>query len=607
MRSLFARLFQAQLLVILITILVLGFSLSYMYTQYIFSLKEQELIRIGQRLAAEFGTVTLPLRITRIRTFLEAAHVYGDASIWVINADGLVLVSSPLARSTDRVEMYEEEVRTILSGQIVRQRSMSKGSSGEPAFVVAVPIISRFGVGGAIVLSAPLLGVMQTIRDGHRLIFWAGVLAATLAAMVSSFFSRRVAEPLQEMRFVALDMARGDFRRRVRVHGRRDEIDELSMALNELATRLDSTIRALAEEKSKTDSCIAGLSEGVLAIDTNQEIILINAAAANLLHPVAVALGDSLSELNDDCPDGLLHHLKQGFDMVLRNKEPHSFSLESTTRAVMVNINPVKRPDDSLLGAAALLQDVSERYRLEKMRRDFVADVSHELRTPLTSIYGFAQAIVDGVASTQEQVQRYLGIIMDESLRLIRLTNNLIDLSRIEAHHVRLHLIPLSLAETVSDAIAFLEPLFTEKNITVQSVLQPSLPPVYADADRLEQILLNLLDNAARHAPHGGRVVVRAQLADDDFVELCIEDNGPGIPEEELPYIWERFYKVDKARRQNRTRGTGLGLVIVRQLVELHGGQVRAENMAEGGAKFTVTLPVHSKTTSSNGVEAVSD
>ena len=115
--------------------------------------------------------------------------------------------------------------------------------------------------------------------------------------------------------------------------------------------------------------------------------------------------------------------------MVLRNKEPHSFSLESTTRAVMVNINPVKRPDDSLLGAAALLQDVSERYRLEKMRRDFVADVSHELRTPLTSIYGFAQAIVDGVASTQEQVQRYLGIIMDVSLRLIRLTNNLIDLA----------------------------------------------------------------------------------------------------------------------------------------------------------------------------------
>jgi signal transduction histidine kinase len=607
MRSLFARLFQAQLVVILITILVLGFSLSYMYTQYIFSLKEQELIRIGQRLASEFGTAALPLRITRVRALLEAAHVYGDASIWVINADGVVLVGSPRARSTERVELDETEVQALFSGQIVRQRSMSKESTAEPSFVVAVPIISRLGVAGAIVLSAPLLGVMHTIRDGHRLIFWAGVLAAALAAMVSFFFSRRVAEPLQEMRSVALDMARGDFRRRVRVRGRRDEIDELSMAFNDLATRLDSTIRALAEEKSKTDSCIAGLSEGVLAIDTNQEIILINAAAVNLLHPVTIGLGDSLPDLFDDCQDGLLQHLKRGFDTVLRDKEPHTFSLDSTTRAVMVNINPVQSPDDTLLGAAALLQDVSERYRLEKMRRDFVADVSHELRTPLTSIYGFAQAIVDGVANTQEQVQRYLGIIMDESLRLIRLTNNLIDLSRIETHHVRLNLIPLSLADAVSDAIASLEPQFAEKDITVHPVLAPALPFVYADADRLEQILLNLLDNAARHAPKGGRIVLRAGPADDGYVELSIEDSGPGIPEEELPYIWERFYKVDKARRQNRTGGTGLGLVIVKQLVELHGGRVRAENMAEGGAKFTVTLPVDSKAASSNRHEAVSD
>jgi two-component system sensor histidine kinase ResE len=226
------------------------------------------------------------------------------------------------------------------------------------------------------------------------------------------------------------------------------------------------------------------------------------------------------------------------------------------------------------------------------------------LRTPLTSIYGFAQAILDGVASTKEQVRRYLGVIMDESLRLIRLTNTLTDLSRIEAQHVRLDLEPVSLPEAASDAIASLEPQFAEKHITVQLDLDENLPPVCADADRLEQILLNLLDNAARHAPESGSILVRGRVCSDSCVELSIEDNGPGIPDEELPYIWERFYKVDKARRQNRTGGTGLGLVIVKRLVELHGGDVRAENTPRAGAKFTVTLPTASDATS---VAAIKD
>ena len=168
-----------------------------------------------------------------------------------------MLVGSPGAQTTQSVQLNESG-RALFSGQIVRQRSAGKEAS-EPSFAVAVPI--RVVSGSLIILSAPLLGVMRTIEEGHRLIFWSGVLAAALAACVSFFFSRRVAEPLQEMRSVALDMAQGDFRRRVRVRGRRDEIDELSMTFNELATRLDSTIRALAEEKSKTDSCIAGLSE----------------------------------------------------------------------------------------------------------------------------------------------------------------------------------------------------------------------------------------------------------------------------------------------------------------------------------------------------------
>jgi two-component system sensor histidine kinase ResE len=189
------------------------------------------------------------------------------------------------------------------------------------------------------------------------------------------------------------------------------------------------------------------------------------------------------------------------------------------------------------------------------MRRDFVADVSHELRTPLTSIYGFAQAMLDGVVSKEDQVRRYLQVITDESLRLVRLTNALLDLSRMESHHVKLQLEPLNLSEVVSDTLASLEPQLAEKEVTAESFVGPSLPPVMADADRLEQILLNLLDNASRHVPEGGRVAVSADIPIESpgYVTVNVTDNGPGIPDDEIKFIWERFYKFDNSRKGGRS------------------------------------------------------
>lgn len=593
MRSLFTRFFLAQLAVVLVALLALGFSLSYMYTQYIFNLKERDLVQIGQQLAAEFSSNSAALSLNRVRALLQAAHIYGDAGIWVINAEGLVLVTSVPGREIQGLRLDKSDVHEILSGGIVRRRTFLRQLS-EPAFAVAVPIHTPLGVAGAVILSAPLRGIMRTVNGGRQLIFWSGVLAAILAAVASFLVARRVVGPLQQMRAVALDMAGGDFHQRVSVPGRGDEVAELATAFNELATRLDASMRALGEEKSKIDACIARLAEGVLAVDGDQRVLLANAAAKQLLQPEPVTVGEHLAPVANR--NDLVVRLRSALAQVMQERTAQQFSAVSAERAVLVSVTPVPGPDSSLLGAVALLQDVSERQRLEKMRRDFVADVSHELRTPLTSIYGFAQAIMEGVVTSSDQVQRYLGVIMDESLRLVRLTNTLIDLSRIESQRVKLHMIPVSLAEVVADTVAALERQLAEKDISIEVVLTPDLPRVQADPDRLEQVLLNLLDNAVRHTPTHGRVIITAEPSSPnaDHVQVAITDNGPGIPEEELPFVWERFYKVDKARRQNRTGGTGLGLVIVKQLVELHGGSVRAENVATGGARFIFSLPVAS-------------
>lgn len=594
MRSLFARFFTSQLVVVLIALMALGFSLSYMYTQYIFSLKENDLIQIGRRLADEFSrSPSASFSINRVRALVEAAHIYGDAGIWVIDAEGLVLVSSSPGQQIQGLRLDAADVSQILSGGIVGRR-VFPGQLSEPAFAVAVPINTRLGVVGAVILSAPLRGIMRTVKGGQQLIFWSGVLAALLAALASFLLARRVVGPLQQMRAVALDMARGDFRRRVELPGRADEVAELATALNQLASRLDTTLRALSEEKSKIDACIAGLAEGVLALDRDQCVLLANAAATQLIGPAIVTVGAQLASPAQE--NTLVPRLAAACAQVMQEGTPQQFGVDHAGRSVLVHVTPVPGPAGSLLGAVALLQDVSERQKLEKMRRDFVADVSHELRTPLTSIYGFAQAIMEGVASNAGQVQRYLGVIMDESLRLIRLTNRLIDLSRIESQHVKLHLSHVSVADVLTDTITSLERQLAEKGIAIEAQLAPELPLVEADSDRLEQVLMNLLDNATRHTPSNGKIVVAAELAlpAATHVQVSVADSGPGIPEHELPFIWERFYKVDKARRQNRGGGTGLGLVIVKELVELHNGTVRAENLPTGGTRFAFTIPVAS-------------
>lgn len=240
--------------------------------------------------------------------------------------------------------------------------------------------------------------------------------------------------------------------------------------------------------------------------------------------------------------------------------------------------------------AARLERHVARQAELEKMRREFVADVSHELRTPLTSIRGFLEAIADGVPRDDAEAEEYLRIAIDESKRLQRLAETLLDLSSVEAGGSVFHPVPTDLPAVAEDAADMMRPRAREKGIFLTVDAAPGLPPVMADGDRIGQVLLNLLDNALRHTPEGGEVRIEAREAESPgFVRVSVADTGPGIPEADQPYIWDRFYKVDKAR--SREAGSGLGLVIVKQLVAMHGGTVGLVSSRGEGSEFTFTLP----------------
>jgi two-component system sensor histidine kinase ResE len=245
---------------------------------------------------------------------------------------------------------------------------------------------------------------------------------------------------------------------------------------------------------------------------------------------------------------------------------------------------------DQVRGVVAVLRDVTEERRLDKLRKDFVANVSHELRTPLAMLQGYSEALMDDIAETPEERREIAQVINEESQRMGRLVRELLDLARMEAGHIQVEPVERSLYDFVGRVIRKFQALAREKQIHLSADLAEGLPTVYWDEDKIEQVLTNLIDNAIRHTPAGGSVCVHV-YQQDGMIHLDVEDTGSGIPDEDLPFVFERFYKADKARTRGQSGGTGLGLAIVKHLVTAHGGNVSVKSQLGVGTTFMVELP----------------
>ncbi len=584
MNSLFARLLRSYVVVILTAIMVTGAALSYLYSDREFERTERELVEKGEQIAFYFA-ISSSLQPTQVTANAIAATAQAlGVGITIADRNGRpVMTTTNIPMQSLNLRAQDVE-RVLVHGEVVTRRGYEE-ALGEAAVTALIPIKRGGVVVGAMALHTPTRGVLDTLRNALNLLIWAALLAAFAAIAVSYVLSRRIAAPIRAVTEATKAVAEGNFDLRVHTHDP-GELGALSAAFNELAARLGQTVGELSQEKQKTSSILESINEGVVAVDRRGNILLANPALRRLSpsNPVRGSLKEhpTLSVLWPSLEQSLLGEVG-----------PHS-ELRIGESILSIHVTPLKDERDEVQGAVAILHDVTERHRLERMRRDFLANVSHELRTPLTSIRGFAQAILEGVVASEEQGRRYLRVIMDESMRLIRLVNTILDLSRIESSAITLNFEPLDIAEVIADAADSLEPLSRDRDIEILLDIGPS-PIIHGDRDRVTQVVQNLLDNAVRHAPKGTRVFVRSGPADFDGepgVRIDIQDQGEGIPEDDLPYIWERFYKVDKSRKYERGVGTGLGLVIVKEIVQMHGGRVRAANVPEGGARFTVELPV---------------
>jgi len=646
-KSIFNKLLLTYLVIIIFTLAVLGLSLSQLLKSYFLNSKEAELINKSKQVADITSAYLLgQMDESTAQYILNTLDKFIDARVWVVDRTGLIRLTSygsldeeaasvqdtgakrgatakitvkkTAAYSTDGYEMntgcpmdavgeekqlgktgtgrhrmmrrgsrvYAQDINPVLKGSVASSVGRSPYFDA-PMVSVAVPILSpRDGnILGAVFMHAPVKGVTATINKVYSHLVLGALLAALLVIPLGFYLSRTISRPLKEMNAAAIKMAGGDYSSRVKVQSD-DEVGELAASFNYLAGQLEQTIDALHQEKSKLELTLTSMSDGVIAVDKRGTLTRINPAAESLLRLKEEDVeGLMICKVMEDIGDGSLLPVLEK-TLVSGTGGTETFKLKDKT--IRASVSPIQDAREKVIGAVVLLQDISEAEKLEQMRRDFIANVSHELRTPLTAIRGYNEALADGTAGDRKFRKKYHKIIRDEAVRLERLVNDLLDLSRLQSGKMEIEMEPLDLQGIIEGVVDKLRGEAKRRNVSLSANYPENLPPVLANEDRVTQLLIIFIDNAMNYTPSGGEIKVVAG-EENEWVRVDVIDTGVGIPPEDLPLVWERFYKVDKARSRSSS-GTGLGLAIAKQIAELHGGKVDVASEPGKGSKFSFLL-----------------
>lgn len=518
-------------------------------------------------------------------TVAALGHEIG-VRITVVDASGAVLADTDHDPATLDNHATRPEILQALQtgvGTAIRYSASLKTR----LWYAAVRVTSEGTVVGFVRLAVPLAQVDESIGAIRRSVLKAGLIALAAAFILSILVARSVGGPIKDMADAARQMACGDFHRRIPVRGR-DELGQLAEAFNHMAVELERSIGELSERKDRMEAILSVMADGVLAVDRSGKILLANSAASRILGiSEHQAFGRHLLEVVRN------HELAESLQSATRG-EPDTREVtlrEPRLAHLMVHSAPIpERGTGTAAGAVAVLQDLTELRRLERVRTEFVSNVSHELRTPLTSVKGFVDTLLDGAMEDRDTLRRFLEIISKETDRLASIISDLLELSRLESGGTQVRKSPVSLGGVIDAALGVVRERASEKGIAVDVRIPSDLPPVPGDEALLVQVLVNLLDNAVKYTPEHGHVEVAARRQPDGSTRVDVSDTGIGIPAEHLPRVFERFYRVDRARSR-QLGGTGLGLSIVKHIIERHGGTVSVSSTPGMGSIFSFVLP----------------
>jgi two-component system phosphate regulon sensor histidine kinase PhoR len=513
----------------------------------------------------------------------------GEASstrITVILSSGVVLGDSDKDSELMENHIDRPEVIKALGGK-TGWNIRKSGTLDQNMMYVAIPLIKQKRIVGVVRTSIPVALFEKTLNKSYINIAFGGVLIAVFASVLCFLISRILSRPLEEMKQGISEFAKGDFSVKLPVP-ETEELGVLAEAANDMASELDDRIKTITQQRNEQNSILSSMIEGVLAVDKDERIVHLNLAAEKILgcHYQSVRgklIQESLRrpDLLDFVKTTLEGHASIERDITWHDEEERFFQAKGAT---------LKNAEGENVGAVVVLNEVTHLYKLERMRRDFVANVSHELRTPITSIRGFAETLLDSNISDIANTEKFLGIIVRQTNRLNSLIEDLLALSRIEkqTEQDEILLAPGNICDVLSDSIQTCEIQAIEKQISLVFQCKDDIK-ANIHKELLERAVTNLIDNAVKYSPAGTQITVRA-VALDDVIRISVEDQGEGIAKEHLDRLFERFYRVDKARSRS-IGGTGLGLSIVKHVSHAHGGSVSVDSSLGKGCIFTISIP----------------
>ncbi|ASV67788.1 cell wall metabolism sensor histidine kinase WalK [Cytobacillus sp. FSL W7-1323] len=528
----------------------------------------------------EDGDATLEVDLRRL---LQDYNTDDISEVAVIEGTSMRVLGTSNVSDQSKVgqKMSNALIRTsIKNGQPNEQDSVI---NGKRVWIYIKPIIIDNDVKGVIYVTSKIENVYTQMREIIKIFSTGTAIALILTAVLSVLLAQTITRPITDMRKQALAMAKGNYSRKVKIYGQ-DEIGQLAMTFNSLTRKLQEAQATTEGERRKLSSVLTFMTDGVIATDRKGRVILINEPAAEMLHVSReTVLSNSIVSLLGLEEDYTFEELLEERESVILD-----YSDEKSNLILRANFSVIQKETGFINGLITVLHDITEQEKIEEERREFVANVSHELRTPLTTMRSYLEALTDGAWQDKEIAPNFLDVTQNETERMIRLVNDLLQLSKMDSSDYQLNKEWVDFTQFYNRIIDRFE--FTkQQNVTFERRVPTTADFVEIDTDKLTQVLDNIISNAMKYSPEGGKITFSIE-EQEGYLIISVADEGMGIPKENVSKIFNRFYRVDKARTR-KLGGTGLGLAIAKEMVEAHGGEIWAESIEGKGTTISFSLP----------------
>ena len=574
--SLFGKLFFRFIVLSLIIIVIFGLIVIYYLEDFLYNRRENEVLYNLNQLKNDIDQYLAAGEDEEINKILSLTARQNRGQIWLTDREGDIIYSYP-GRVDERVDF--EGFDQIFDNKMLSSRVDS--DQFERPMLLNAASMEVEGEKYGLLFFTSVQGINSTVGQIQKIMFYLILFSALPALLLAYFWAKSISEPLKNISKTAEEISRGNF---IEISNSQNtkELKNLAESINEMSKTLAQNMNNLKEEKNKLNYILSGMEEGVLALNSDQEIILLNQSFADFFisqKEVELDKQQSLFELIDN--QEVIDFINES----IQKKENRSLEvkIEEADKYLLLHSTAIFR-ESKFWGVVVIFQDISERWRFEKLQNDFVANVSHELKTPLSSIRGAAEIVYDGAVSQEKAREKYLNMIIEESNRLETMVNNILSISELKSDILRCT--EVNFSEFVYNMLQdyrSVNEIEQDFNYQLEEKIMLRL-----DADKIKRVIINLLDNAVKYSPAAGEIKIILTKT-DSAVKFAVRDQGPGVPQEEQKNIWERFYKVNKKGFQSKKRGSGLGLAIVKDIIELHGGRVYQKNL-ETGSEFAFLL-----------------